>query len=95
MLAGNRGAARVIEGNSKGQPIRKRLAGRRLLGRAYRKGYERVGATNPTRRVRGRPTAGYMTTICDEKYGLTDGWNYVKVVVGSNLRADLRMKSGH
>ena len=27
--------------------------------------------------------------------GLTDGWNYVKVVVGSNLRAEVRMKSGH
>ena len=26
---------------------------------------------------------------------LTDGWNYEKVVVGSNLRAEVRMKSGH
>ncbi len=26
---------------------------------------------------------------------LTDGWNYVKVVVGSNLRAEVQMKSGH
>ena len=27
--------------------------------------------------------------------GLTDGWNYVKVVVGSNLCVEVRMKSGH
>jgi len=26
---------------------------------------------------------------------LTDAWNYVKVVVGSKLRAEVRMKSGH
>ena len=26
---------------------------------------------------------------------LTDGWNYVKVVVRSNLCAEVRMKSGH
>jgi len=26
---------------------------------------------------------------------LTDGWNYMKVVVGSNLRAEVRMKSSH
>ena len=26
---------------------------------------------------------------------LTDGWNYVKVVVGSNLRVEVQMKSGH
>ena len=36
-----------------------------------------------------------MTTIRDEKTGLTDSWNYVKVVVGSNLRAEVGMKSGH
>ena len=36
-----------------------------------------------------------MTTIRDEKNVLTDGWNYVKVVVGSNLRVEVRMKSGH
>ena len=26
---------------------------------------------------------------------LTDGWNCEKVVVGSNLRAEVRMKNGH
>ena len=26
---------------------------------------------------------------------LTDGWNYVKVVVGSNLRVEIQIKSGH
>jgi len=26
---------------------------------------------------------------------LTDGWNYKKVVVGSNLHSQVRMKSGH
>ena len=27
--------------------------------------------------------------------GLTGAWNYVQVVVGSKLRAGVRMKSGH
>ena len=36
-----------------------------------------------------------MTTIRGERNTLTDGWNYVKVVVGSNLRAEVRMKTGH
>ena len=35
-----------------------------------------------------------MTTIHDEKIVLTDGWNYVKVVVGSNLRVEIQVKSG-
>ena len=26
---------------------------------------------------------------------LTDGWNYEKVVVGSNLRVEIQIKSGH
>ena len=41
------------------------------------------------------PTTGYKTTFRDERNVLTDGWNYVKVVVGSNLRAEVQMKSGH
>ena len=43
----------------------------------------------------GGPTTGYMTTFSSERRVLTDGRNYVKVVVGSNLRAEVRMKSGH
>ena len=27
--------------------------------------------------------------------GLTGAWNYVQVVVGSKLRAEVRMRSGH
>ena len=36
-----------------------------------------------------------MTTIRGERNTLTDGWNYVKVVVRSNLRVEVQMKSGH
>ena len=43
----------------------------------------------------GRPTASYKTTIRDERNELTNGWNYEKVVVRSNLRAEVRMKRGH
>ena len=51
------------------------------------------------RRAHGRLTAGVSRppfaarTINNE--GLTDAWNNVNVVVGSKLRAELRMKSGH
>ena len=36
-----------------------------------------------------------MTTIRDERNVLTDGWNYMKVVVRSNLRVEVQMKSSH
>ena len=58
-------------------------------------GRQTRGSNQPTRRASGWPTAGYKTTIRDERIRLTDGWNYEKVVVGSNLRVEVRMKSGH
>ncbi len=43
----------------------------------------------------GRLTTSPKTTLRDERHVLTDGWNYEKVVVGCNLRAEVRMKSSH
>src|SRR5258706_5179501 len=54
-----------------------------------------AGATQTERQALGRPATSPWTTLRDEKQTLTDGWNYVKVVVGSNLHAEVRMRSSH
>ena len=69
--------------------------GASALGLCTYAGRQTRGSDQPSRRTSGWPTAGYKTTIRDERDELTDGWNYEKVVVGSNLRTEVRMKSGH
>ena len=59
------------------------------FGLGIHAGRQTCGSDQPTRRASDWPTAGYKTTICDEINRLTDGWNYEKVVVGSNLRAEV------
>src|SRR5258706_2455749 len=54
-----------------------------------------AGATKTERQALGRPATSPWTTLRDEKQILTDGWNYEKVVVGSNLRVEIQIKSGH
>ena len=66
-----------------------------MLGLGTYVGRQSRGSDQLSRRTSGWPTAGYKTTIRDERKKLTDGWNYEKVVVGSNLRAEVRMKTGH
>ena len=65
------------------------------FGLGTRVGRQTRGSNQPTRRTSGRPTAGYKTTIRNERNELTDGWNYEKVVVRSNLRVEVQMKSSH
>ncbi len=48
-----------------------------------------AGATKTEQRALGRPATSPKTTLHDEKQRLTDGWNYKKVVVGSNLHAEV------
>src|SRR5258706_10314841 len=47
----------------------------------------------------GQHSAGsrraYRPPLAASKKVLTDAWNYLKVVVGSKLHAEVRMKSGH
>ena len=55
-----------------------------------------MGATNRHDGRAGGPLQATRPPFVMREIVLTDGWNYVKVVVGSNLIcAEVRMKSGH
>ena len=66
----------------------------RGYGARRQKGNGATRATQPKRHAHQWAHDGLHDHLSQQEIVLTDGWSYEKVVVGSNLRAEVRMKSG-
>ena len=64
-------------------------------GPGVQEGIRTRGSDQPNSTSEREAHSGLHDHHSRQEKRLTDGWNYVKVVVGSNLRVEVQMKSSH